>query len=71
MCPVCLATALLIAGKVAATGGAAAIAIKKLGGKNAVDNNSAPKIWQLRTSEPLPSGLVFRGPRTNVREKSK
>jgi len=44
MCPICLATALLIAGKVAATGGAAAIAIKKLGGKNAVDNNPARKI---------------------------
>ena len=41
MCPVCLATALLIAGKVAATGGVAAIAIKKLGGQNAVDNNPA------------------------------
>jgi hypothetical protein len=39
MCPVCLATALLIAGKVAATGGVAAIASKKLGGQNAVDNN--------------------------------
>jgi|HubBroStandDraft_4_1064222.scaffolds.fasta_scaffold658169_2 hypothetical protein len=42
MCPVCLATALLIAGKVAATGGVAAIAIKKLGGQNAVDNNPDP-----------------------------
>jgi hypothetical protein len=38
MCPVCLATALLIAGKVAASG-VAAIAIRKLGGQNAVDNN--------------------------------
>jgi hypothetical protein len=37
MCPVCIATALLIAGKVAATGGVAAIAIKRPGGNNAVD----------------------------------
>jgi hypothetical protein len=42
MCPVCFATALLLAGKVAATGGVAAIAIKKLGGLNAVDNNPNP-----------------------------
>ena len=42
MCPVCLATALLIAGKVAVTGGVAAIAIQKLGGQNAADNNPDP-----------------------------
>jgi len=35
---VCLATALLIAGKVAATGGVAAIAIQKLGRQNAANN---------------------------------
>jgi hypothetical protein len=33
MCPVCIATAALIAGKVTSASGAAAIAIKKLGGK--------------------------------------
>ena len=38
MCPVCIATAALIAGKVTSASGAAAIAIKKLGGKNAADN---------------------------------
>jgi hypothetical protein len=37
MCPVCLATALLIGGKVASSGGVAAIAMKKFGVKNAVD----------------------------------
>jgi hypothetical protein len=42
MCPVCLTTAVLIAGSVISTGGLAAIAIKKFGVKNAVDNNSAP-----------------------------
>jgi hypothetical protein len=42
MCPLCIATAALIAGKVASTGGLAALAIKKLGVKNAVDNNPAP-----------------------------
>jgi hypothetical protein len=66
MCPVCLATALLIAGKVAATGGVAAIAIRKLGGRNSADHNSSPKILQPSLREPLPSGLVFRGPGTNV-----
>ena len=38
MCPMCVATAVLIAGKVASTGGVAAIVIKKFGLKNAVDN---------------------------------
>ena len=42
MCPVCLTTAVLIAGSVISTGGVAAIAIKKFGGKNAVDNDTAP-----------------------------
>jgi hypothetical protein len=42
MCPVCLATALLITGSVASSGGLAAIVIKKLGVKNAADNNPAP-----------------------------
>jgi hypothetical protein len=41
MCPVCLTTATLIAGSVTSTGGLAAIAIKKFGGKNAVDNSPA------------------------------
>jgi hypothetical protein len=38
MCPVCIATAALIAGKVTSSAGAAAIAIKKLGGKDAADS---------------------------------
>jgi len=42
MCPFCIASALLIAGSVASTGGLAAIAIKKFGGKNASDNNPIP-----------------------------
>jgi hypothetical protein len=42
MCPVCLATALLIAGGVASTGGLAAIVIKQFGVKNAGDDNPAP-----------------------------
>jgi hypothetical protein len=40
MCPVCLATAALIAGKVTSAGGLAAIAMKKFGGKNAVDSSA-------------------------------
>jgi len=38
MCPVCIAAAALIAGKVTSASGVAAIAIKKFGAKNAVDN---------------------------------
>jgi hypothetical protein len=38
MCPVCIATAVLIAGKVTSTAGLAAIAVRKLGVRNAVDN---------------------------------
>ncbi|MGB0125523.1 MAG: hypothetical protein WA419_18050 [Silvibacterium sp.] len=42
MCPFCLATAVLIAASVTSTGGLAAVAIKKLGAKNAVGNHPAP-----------------------------
>jgi hypothetical protein len=41
MCPVCLATAMLIAVSVTSTGGLAAVAMKKLGVKHAVDNPPA------------------------------
>jgi hypothetical protein len=42
MCPVCLATALLITGGVASTGGLAAIVIKRFGVKNTAENNPSP-----------------------------
>ena len=42
MCPVCLTTAALIAGKVASMGGLAAIATKKFGINDAVDNHPRP-----------------------------
>jgi hypothetical protein len=51
MCPVCIAAAALIAGKVTSTGGAAAIVIKKFGGKNTVDTNSAPNPSKLAEKE--------------------
>ena len=35
MCPLCIATAALIAGKVTSSAGVAAVAIRKFGGKNA------------------------------------
>ncbi|HTC47500.1 MAG TPA: hypothetical protein VK722_09285 [Candidatus Aquilonibacter sp.] len=41
MCPVCLSTAMLIAGSVSSSGGLAAIVIKKFGGKIAIDNKPA------------------------------
>jgi hypothetical protein len=42
MCPVCIATAALIAGSATSTGGLAAVVIKKLGVKSAVESNPAP-----------------------------
>jgi hypothetical protein len=42
MCPVCITTAVLIAGSVTSTGGLTAIAIKKFGVKNTVDHKPAP-----------------------------
>jgi hypothetical protein len=42
MCPVCIATAVLITSSLTSTGGLTAFAIKKLGMKNAVDNHPAP-----------------------------
>jgi hypothetical protein len=42
MCPVCITTAVLIAGSATSTGGLAAIVIKKFGVKNAVDDNPVP-----------------------------
>ena len=42
MCPVCIATAAMIAGKATSSTGLAAVAIKKFGSKNAVDNRPAP-----------------------------
>jgi hypothetical protein len=40
MCPVCISTAMLIAGSVTFTGGLAAITFRKFGVKNAADNHS-------------------------------
>jgi hypothetical protein len=41
MCPVCFATAMLIAVGVTSTGGLAAVAMKKLSLKHGVDNSPA------------------------------
>ena len=41
MCPVCLTTAMLIAGSVTSTGGLAAIAIRKFSVKSAEGNSPA------------------------------
>jgi hypothetical protein len=54
MCPVCLTTAALIAGSVTSTGGIAAIAIRKIGGKSAIDNKPAqpePSRFDKRTEQ--------------------
>jgi len=64
MCPVCFSSvAWLITGGVsvlgATAGGVAIVRDRKIATR-------ISKIWQLRTREPLPSGLVFRGLKTNV-----
>ena len=41
MCPVCITTAMLIAGSATSTGGLAAIALRKFGVKNAVTTEAA------------------------------
>ena len=47
MCPFCITTAMMIAGGVTSTSGVAAFAIRKLGAKNAADNNPAPPLSKL------------------------
>jgi hypothetical protein len=54
MCPVCITTAAMIAGSVTSTGGLAALAIRKFGGNNAVDNRPAqpdPNCFEKRTEQ--------------------
>ena len=62
MCPVCIGSvAWLITGGVsglgAAAGGVAIVRDRKIAAR-------ISKIWKLGTREPLPSGLVSRGPKT-------
>jgi hypothetical protein len=63
MCPVCIATAALIAGKVTSSAGVAAIAIRKFGGKNA-DN---PVQLHLNRSEMNGAGEII--PSSNPRRE--
>jgi len=51
MCPFCLTTAVLIAGKVTFSGGLAAIAIRKLRVKNAADINNVRTTTRLTHKE--------------------
>jgi hypothetical protein len=55
MCPVCLTTAALIAGSVAATGGLAAVAIKTFGVKDAGDIHCAASRSEEASPSPAPS----------------
>jgi hypothetical protein len=69
MCPVCFSSvAWLITGGVsvlgATAGGVAIVRDRKIATR-------ISKIWKLRTREPLPSGLVFRGLQTNVESEKK
>jgi hypothetical protein len=56
MCPVCLATAMLIAGSATSTGGLTAFAIKKIGAMNKIAQNTgareaAPEASQRRDQD--------------------
>lgn len=44
MCPICLTTAMLIAGGVTASGGIAAVVIRKFTGKSGEDNFPASSV---------------------------
>ena len=66
MCPVCIATAALIAGKVTSASGAVAIAIKKLGGKKAGYIDSAFDPSKLSEQENAAGEIV---PNSNQKEK--
>jgi hypothetical protein len=68
MCPVCFSgVAWLITGGVsvlgATAGGVAIVRDRKIATR-------ISKIWKLRTREPLPSGLVFRGLKTNIENEN-
>jgi hypothetical protein len=51
MCPVCITTAMLIAGSVTSTGGLTAIAIRKFGVKNAVSNPAQARPKRITTGK--------------------
>lgn len=51
MCPVCLTTAMLIAGSVTASGGIAAIAIRKFAVKNTDDNPRTQSLTQSKEDQ--------------------
>jgi hypothetical protein len=66
MCPVCIATAALIAGKVTSAGGFSAIAIKKLVAKKAADNDSTSSPSKLSEKDNAAAEIV---PNSNQKEK--
>jgi hypothetical protein len=66
MCPVCIVTAALVAGKVTSAGGFSAIAIKKLALKKAVDNDPACNPSKLTGNESAVGAIV---PNSNEKEK--
>jgi hypothetical protein len=57
MCPVCIATAALIAGKVTSASGVAAVAIRKLGGKKAEYNDFASTPSKQSVNEEAADGI--------------
>ncbi len=66
MCPVCIATAALIAGKVTSASGAAAIAVRRLGGKKAACNDPASAPSKLSGNENAAGG---NDPNSNPKER--
>jgi hypothetical protein len=65
MCPVCLTTAMLIAGSATSSGGLAAIAIRRFGRKNAADNHAVSMPTQVSRMENGTRAIV-----PNAKERS-
>ena len=66
MCPVCIATAALIAGKVTSAGGFSAIAIKKFAVKKAADNDPVSNPYKPSEKENAAGEIV---PNSNQKER--
>jgi hypothetical protein len=71
MCPVCITTAVLIAGSATSMGRLAAIAIRKFAVKNAADNTPfrhCPSCLEQRTEQEKSSRTQIKGEIRNVNE---
>ena len=71
MCPMCIAAAALIAGKVTLAGGLAAIGIKKFGAKDAFESNPATTRAENRAEQIVPNSNQRRDHYANDRDSER